>query len=635
MYNARYDLTGKDNQFAQTDTVRVCTPRQPYELVAPAYLSSIEVYRIDGTGRKTKLNFVTDDSSEGWRYTSLDLTSMSKAKTLVPTGTSFTDQIVKSIQINLLADETDTNEYQVMVSYQRLTIDIPDYVQTLDAEGPAYSRKLGRYLLEKVEALDAAFAGIKAANVFGASSTITDFLDVDLTGIAPSNYVQYERHQISSSEGKIMIMPSRGSFYPSDLVVAIYKQREVTVSTGQKQILMGNLFVYADMVSGAEKQVVLSEENFGDYVGITGGIINITEVSGGPEYEVLTAGVDYEVADLNLAKTEKSFSTDGVYDAIRFIREGGIEGTVVISYRAFGGTVDVAAARAIRRDLSNVQEVIGKTSFLSSESLGKDPTVQEIRNRISKLEDFYGSFYQVEHQVTKGLSGFQWFNIAEIYDLDFRGRGFPRFEIGAVDEVGHFRVESKHRNWCYEFIINLDLTKTSPRDMLKVKTVGATNSQPLQFKDYMVLAKAENVAVRVLFTGDGHDSGVILQLGWDFDKYDEATAGDDTDSIIVTNKSGSTSKWRLYCDPQNFYYTDLDAHRVIDHVKLQGATSTGSDVPYYTLVNDYVYYATQDPYVIPDKYYFGMQYNQHAEVTYIKLNLSAGLDIKSLGPPIF
>lgn len=355
--------------------------------------------------------------------------------------------------------------------------------------------------------------------------------------------------------------------------------------------------------------------------------------------KVFVYGTDYLFGNVNLAKTERTFSNQPVYDHIRLLKTFSTDDTFLIgiTYQAFGGQVNVDDVRDIRKDVTNLSEILGATHLLTSEGLSKHELIKSIQARLARVETYNDHFAQVDHQVYKGSTGVHWINIAAIYDVVWMN------SVDVIKEVGQFRISSKDRGWCYEFAVSVDASKGED-GILKVTTLAAnTTHSRAKLNAIPDVSNIEHIMLRLCWneyvnsaTGKverGKRSGLVLQLGFDWGEYGFNAKNDpyDNDIITVVNKSSHTSMWKLYNDPLEVTkYNDstLDTYGHVQYVPFQGAANAADS--YYVDLVEYLYYQTSSLYMQP-----GVEYFRLDNSTYIKLASSQGTDISSLGYDVY
>ena len=602
--NPSYDLTGKDPRFKKEyEFVSVFQSGQIHTFPIPVYLDKIEVKKIVN-GNTTTVNHDETGAIGTWKVHEVDVDAMSKAYLLDTSGT-FDKTLVKSIELNLVADSASTTKVMVNIVTQRFYLDLYD-LNRFDGVGPSYTPGFGRWIMDELQELKARVA-TNFINTFSATGTANNMLDEDVTGTKPENYIQDESHEINVVSGVDTLMPARGSFYAHDFRMYQYSVRTGTVQMANKKYNLENqaIFVYTELVTvgsttsqiATVKRVYLTEQNYDDYIGMAGSFIDRAKL------KLLANGVDYEFTNLNVAKTEKSESEYGVYDTIRMLTP--LCGNVLITYRAFGGNVVFQDVYDMRQDILSTLRILSSKTLVTSDILDKQPVIRDMLNRIQLVEQYHNHFNRVEHAIYRGQKGFHWFDIATLYNMPWED------SVPVTDEIGTFRVESLDRKWCYEFSLSIDLKKRLV-DMMRCKTLATNDVYSYELKDYnKYLSNRDDVAIRVLWVGDGTASGIVLQLGWNFENYVPTDNGVDTDTLVVTNKSGMTSNWRLiYNALDNTYDSDasIKYYNHVRYVTTSDATYL-ADKKYFEFQRIYTYYKTNHTYVKEGVQYFTLQTN--------------------------
>ena len=622
--NVSYDLTGADPRFARSEEfVMVFKSNQVHKFPIPVFRDSIKIYTVSNGITAENPDVPRDpNGSSGWKEVEIDTAAMSKAYCL---DENFDDSnpLVSEIEFHILDDVPDnTDHVQVMIKSQRFYNDLYD-IHNFDGVGPSYTPGLGNYILNKLQDLEAVMA-TNLQNTFASTDTSNDMLEEDLTGTLPANYVNDERHLVSTSTGVVTLMPARGSFYAHDFLMWKYTVRTGTVQTANKKYNLDNqaIFIYlaTSTVGGSatkivtEKKVYLTEENYDKYIGMAGSFIDRAKL------KMLIPDVDYRLTNLNVAKTEKSESEYGVYDTVEFLQP--FNGDVLITYHAFGGAVVFEDVQDMKKDLINAMKILSSKNIITSDILAKQPVIRDILNRIQVIEQYHNHFNRVEHAVYMYQKGFHWIDIAVLYDVAWEEA------YSATEEIGTFKVSSKELGWSYEFILSLDLRKKLV-DALRVKTLATNDVNPSSLVDYIAYDKSrDDVAVRVCWTGSGKQSGVVLQLGWNYKNYPEPPHGVDTDTIVVTNKSGVTSKWKLVYNPLDNTYDSATSRRVYNHTRYVNVTEdyyqAGTD--YFKYEEQYIHYKSNVTKVdtsVNDGSGYYTPVVSHGVTSYVRVNLSS------------
>ena len=404
------------------------------------------------------------------------------------------------------------------------------------------------------------------------------------------------------------------------------------------------------------QSVVLTVDNIEDYLNYSGIFVELEPSENGTRELVL--GTDYEFADVNQAKTERTYTRQPVYDHIRLLGNVVTDAShrIGITYQAFGGQVVPSDMRNIRQDLTNLLNILAKGQLLTSKGLGKHPIIKELVYRLSRMEHYHHHYNRVDHVIPIRMvdvnvnpttgdttsevtdeTDLQWFNIAQLFgDRWMSGPNARR-------DIGHFRISSKEQGWTYEFIITVDLSGEGDNRMT-VKVVGGTGMQYANVDDFIALTTKELVGLRLVWNSDGDTAGAILQVGIDYSKYryvptdpEHGTISDtrDVDVITVTNKSGDTSSWELYYNPLDTSHTEDVYVGVYGHTKYVQVVNeiAKASINYYTPVKDWTYFRPTSELVRSGVDYF--TYNE-TEQEYQKLSdLIVGTKISDYDFEIF
>ena len=485
--NASYDLTGRDSKFRSQNQIVVFTSHQVHTFKTPVHLGDDAnpsgpkgiIVRKWTNGEWTTVKKATSSSETNcWRVNELAVDTMS---TMYRMDNSFTGQIVKSIEIDLSDVVAPGSDGRVIVSITAQDAFKSLYeIHGFNGVGPSYTPALGRYLLERLEEISAIVTS-NIANSFSITDTVNDMLPEDLTGVSPKNYVEFEIHDsLKTTSGVDTIMPARGACYDHDFQMWRFDIRTGSVQMSNKQYNLENraIFIYKDTTNVGnttskvvtEKRVYLTNENYDQYIGMIGSFIDRARIV------PMVRGVDYDLVNLNVAKTEMSSSEYGVYDSVRLLKS--FVGNVLISYHSFGGEVVFSDVQDLRKDIINVIKILTSKKLLTADVVEHHPVIKDLFNRLQVMEQFHDHFNRVEHSVHMHNPGFHWFNIATLYDVQWENP-YP-----VTDEIGTFRVESLALRWCYEFTLGIDLRKKLA-DMLRCKTLMTTDVHTSDLSDYL------------------------------------------------------------------------------------------------------------------------------------------------------
>lgn len=558
------------------------------------------------------------------------------------------DCLTKYIKITGLNDRVSSGErIKVTIYYMRTVIDTNESNDLFDGTSYSnlpYSPSLMANVIDHIRALENTS---QVGSLFGTSLATGDILDEDLTGQAPENYVRYERHEVNTAAGINLIMPAKGSFYRNNLEVLVYEPQTFVLQfddsrnppepkdiDGDHNLWGKVLFFYSDTTEvnsssvhvTYEHRIVLTKKRAAALLTASGGAAisgGIVYLEGSKAVTKLKYGTEYVVDSVDIPRTARASTSDAVYQNIRFITP--IIGEVLISYQAFGGFVATDDIRSLQQEIYNTRTILTKSGILTADTLPTQPFLLSMYNRLTKMEEFHRHFGQVEHRVSIDSAGFHWLNIAQIYDIAW---GKP---VSIYRDTGTFRIQSALRRWSYEFTVDLDMSKPDA-NKITIRTLGTNQDATCDYKDFTRVLFQDQIAARLCWIGKGRDSGLVLQIGIDFSRYHDTslrTEGTEssvsnlspneaisasrvqTDTILVTNKSGTASMWTLYMDPDQINFPSNGIVTVYNHNKYKLTTDTTYQVgkTYYTFKDLYMYRRTADAYIKEGKTYYNYNAN--------------------------
>lgn len=602
-----YDMTGENADFKVTDKrFAIFSSEQVCSFGEPVYAKSLVIRKLVDN------SFVELTRDVDWILTAScnDYDAMSDAMLRDP---AFTDTLVKSVVIRTFSEVSPEN-HQISCEYQKLRI--PDTaVFDPDGEGPAYSPALMKQLLEDVEFLMNVKDPVNntLANQLGA----VQFLEVDLTGMMAENYVQDEEQEIDVPSGVVYMRPLKGSLYRHDITAKYYQARTRALAdlttNGYFNIYRhgeaGSEYPAALTISQQQKGVFTTPDggatwvkvkNSRDIVGpvkilLTDTIPVISQADYDNGLQILiqtevtmTEGTDYRVVYCNLAKTKRSHHTSGVYEFIYFTIP--IKGIVKISYHAYGGEVSPLDVGELQDSLMDILRVLQSNGYLTADDVSKLPIIRSIIKRIDTMEVFHRHYLQQDYRIKipDPRTTINWYSIAFVWDNEWHG-----IDDG-TDDVGQFRIESKELGWVYDFTIRVDLRDSSAKRVL-LNTVGSAGIGWDIDQYGQTISDMYPVMLRAIWIDDGKDSGVAIQLGLCY-KFVPTTITDDL--LIVTNKSGGASLWRLYESNLGYHPAENNQVKMPDNVNtadLNDTVRTHSFTTYLGPENGVLYFAGSIP----------------------------------------
>lgn len=583
--------------------------------------------------------------------------------THLPDGTTFdlnnyNPKIVTRLKINTWDLDGFGKRHRIIVHYQACAVD-QLAENGLDGSGPRYSPSLMKNLFERVTALE---NSNKYTNKFGTAHSAQDILDEDLSGAGAENYVHYEKHDFDIGLGINVIQPIKGAFYGHGVEVILPVYNRITLTPDNITMLRGLLQsgatvllsysdteaildasshvstmtnmvlttawldkyesmikrVTADAATHNVEDAGFSQYYSGSYVVVAGGNQSTGTIR-------LEEGKDFVVEAIDIPRTARAQNPDHVvYRHIRLLADGAAARSpdgdanpareVLISYHAFGGEPSIDVIRSMHQDIENTRDILRESNLITTASLSQQSTIISLSNRIARMEEYHAHYNQIEHRVSIGHAGWHWFNIATIYN------GNWNIPTSGTRDVGHFRIQSILRDWVYEFLVDVDMDREDDYKIHLV-TVGSNQDSGYDIVNYQRILNRDNVAVRLCWVTDESgnspdlNAGIVLQIGWNFNRYANHDFKVDTDSIIVTNKSSSASAWTLLQDPHQINYQAKGLVNVYNHRNLVRATQSNvtpetlSDHVFYKFQDKYVYVKTPDFYIKDGKKYFTYGYD--------------------------
>lgn len=363
-----------------------------------------------------------------------------------------------------------------------------------------------------------------------------------------------------------------------------------------------------------EEQVLLTDKNISRYLNYSGKFIDVNAQS--PDSTVLTLGEHYVVAGLDAAKTAATLRQEPVYTKIRLLDNTAVDSLYVsISYQAYGGMVTVESIQQIQKEVKNLSQLMMDQKFLTVNQFDTHPSIDRLNRAVTALNDYIGNFYQAVYRVpfkipsNESFTKMQWVNIALLKDPAWLTK------LNGRSECGQFRVSSKVQGWSHDFTVAIDLDKIlSSKNGQHAyhgvfKVISNTIPKYREDEDIIVNPDAdERIALRLCWNGDGTESGLMLQLGWDFSAYSEEDYQDNEgiDEITVVNKSGGITNWTVISAEDSGVDGEMDRVRVYNRIQYERVPTGNSLVPgtvYFVPDTAYNYFATQDKTVQNKKYY--------------------------------
>lgn len=472
------DLTGADSNFSRQDMPYVVFKAgQVIEFHEPVFADTIVVYKVSGSGLE-ELQSVSDytiprDPNVYAEYVDYNAISDAKVKASA-SGNMFDRNLVKAIVMS----DNFTGEYRISVNAQALYRRYSDFTEI--GTGPEYSRSFGASIIERLNYLETAVNPLSRI-------TSTDLgnvspLDEDLTGVAESNYIQGETHNVNVPNNVFVIRPLYGDFYDdNDLKIDF---------TGIEQCVINDTFIGRTIVVN-DVEIELNGTNIYEYVG------KVQDVK--VPTRTLVRGTDYIVRGIERAKTRIALTTTGVYSTIILSKK--FRGECVISYHAFGGDVSIRDIYTIKDMLMTVLMNLTGNTFMTVEQFNVLPKVVNIIDRIEKLEDILHVHRPVAipFEYTENV---RWVDVATLYPAGYT-------EEGTIPEryTETFRLVNESQDYDATFDLSYDLGTQS----LEVTNTRITSCKfAIEGASYFDNRRCP--VFRVVYDKSDTSKGLVLQM---------------------------------------------------------------------------------------------------------------------------
>lgn len=369
-----------------------------------------------------------------------------------------------------------------------------------------------------------------------------------------------------------------------------------------------------------EEQVILTDKNISRYLNYSGKFIDVNAKS--PYSQVLELDKDYVIAGLDAVKTASTLRQEPVYTKIRLLNRVAADSLYVsISYQAYGGMVTVESIQQIQKEVKNLSKLMMDQKFLTVDQFESHAAIRRLNIAVTALNDYIGNFYQAVYRVPfkSTVTKMQWMNIALLKDPAWLTK------LNGRSECGQFRVSSKVQGWSHDFTVAIDLDRILSSNSSQhachgvFKVISNTIPKYREDEDIIVNPDAdERIALRLCWNGDGTESGLMLQLGWDFSAYSEEDYNDNNgvDEITVVNKSGGVTNWTVISAEDSGIDGEMDRVRVYNRIQYEKVPVTNSEgeknhlepgTVYFVPEMAYTYFATQDKTVQNEKQYYTRQ----------------------------
>jgi len=258
--------------------------------------------------------------------------------------------------------------------------------------------------------------------------------------------------------------------------------------------------------------------------------------------DVLVEGTDYKVFGLNLEKTKQTSNTSGVYNFILFLRS--YVGELQVTYHAYGGDATLYDVISLNKKINNVTSYLTESAFLTANSIGNAPILQQLNSKITTLEEdmrkllsgspSYGDVSDGSAIVMKVASvddDLHFYTFAELFKVDGSD------DIVTADRM-QFRVSTLNSKIMFDAIVSVNLNNRT--DPFTVDVLSGNYPKGfVPFEDYSGIANLIRPQLRVIYNdNEFQNSGVALQIGLNL-------AGIIEETIVIEDLSGKESCWKL------------------------------------------------------------------------------------------
>ena len=304
--------------------------------------------------------------------------------------------------------------------------------------------------------------------------------EVDTTGENPANLVEDEEHVVSTANGRVIVHPQAGSFY-ADSIKVTYNEVE------------------------------------------------------------LVKGTDYYLVGMDEAATKATSALEAVWHFIAIVTP--VEGTVKITYQAFGGEPTVENYRLLLENLSSIISYLNDAQTVTTSSIGSTKVISSLFDRITTLESEmrrlhggvnYGDVTDgktILMKVYASESGVNWFTIASLY------KAGGSSTVSTADTFT-FKLQSLLSHFQFTCSVAVDLENTDG-DVFNCQVL--VDNYPkgyTAFSDYSAIADIIRPQLRVVWNSQEKASGCYLQLGLDLKTMNKET-------FQIEDISGQESEWVL------------------------------------------------------------------------------------------
>ena len=326
--------------------------------------------------------------------------------------------------------------------------------QSSSPEGPVCTPELLKQLIQDVILLKGTLVGEEIN--YSTAQSLPSPLATDYTGELPDNFISDEQHNILANDGKVVVRPANGSFYDYELVV-----RDAN----------GN---------------------------------------------ALVRDTDYTVRGMDIAATKVCEHASGVWRYIVITKN--ITGMVYISYHAFGGEVNVQNFLAVRDQVQELKDYIDKGSFLTANSIGGTPLMQEVLERLNTLDRYYRSLNMSGYRdmsnryvaLPYGNTGnSNWYRVAYLYKPTNSHDDLSYFQTYTKDSV-RLKIRLENSGIILDMFVYANVLNGTLKLSIQEADSDTGSSDP---SDYSNLKSVVLPQFRLVWRKDGgYQYGAVLQI---------------------------------------------------------------------------------------------------------------------------
>ena len=447
---------------------RVNKSDESYKLVLPqcAYAESVVVKKIDATGALIELERNID-----FIFNDSNRDTMSE-DLIRATEATFSKQLYGSFYIPVGtfkdANGRSVDYLDLIVSFQSAFPNVLTSAadQESNPSGPTCTPELLKSIINDLIFVKGLVSG-ETTN-YSTSTVLPSPLVTDYSGTLEDNYIQDEAHYVDTVGGKVVVRPSCGSFYAYDTTIVDKNGRTLVLDT------------------------------------------------------------DYTIRGLDTGATRVCEHESGVWRFMVLEFTSGYTGHIYISYHAFGGEVSVDNFINIKNQVQDLKDYVDRGSFITPESLGGTPLLQEIQERLRTLERYYRSLqlsgfrdmsntFIATRDASTGANTSHWYRIAYLYKQVNSTDDTTNFTTFTKDSV---RLKVRLRNSGIFFDLLVYANVKTEQLKLTILESDTDNGYALP-SNYSGLQKVILPQFRLVWRKDGnYQYGAVLQIKIPVETYE-------------------------------------------------------------------------------------------------------------------